>query len=193
MKILNVKIQSICPMLMHSDRTANPFDSFTKEIKKFTAKRKKTDEDLEQIAKLEWEAGLYYNSEKRNYYLPAALLFAMLFNSAKNFKQGPTLKKAVVIPNDGTFVFSDDKLTPKQLYKEGYIDLRSVRVGTSKVMRCRPIFKEWSSEFQLFLDDDQLNLDDFNHIVTNAGKYIGIGDFRPQYGRFEVINVTESK
>ena len=190
MKILNIKIQGICPMLMHSDRTANPFDSFTKEIKKFTAKRKKTDEDLEQIAKLEWEAGLYYDNETGKYFLPSALLFAMLYNSAKNFKQGPTLKQAIVIPENGSYVFPDDKLTPKQLYDHiEYIDLRSVRVSQSKVMRCRPIFKNWSSEFQLFLDDDKLNLDDFTHIANNAGKYIGIGDFRPQYGRFDVLEI----
>jgi len=190
MKILNIKIQGICPMLMHSDRTANPFDSFTKEIKKFTAKRKKTDEDLEQIAKLEWEAGLYYDNETGKYFLPSALLFAMLYNSAKNFKQGPTLKQAIVIPENGSYVFPYDKLTPKQLYDHiEYIDLRSVRVSQSKVMRCRPIFKNWSSEFQLFLDDDKLNLDDFTHIANNAGKYIGIGDFRPQYGRFDVLEI----
>ena len=64
MKTLTFEIESIVPLLMHDDKTANPLNDFTKKLKALTGKRKKTDEDLLAIAEVEWNASLYYENGK---------------------------------------------------------------------------------------------------------------------------------
>ena len=63
MKQLKVKITGVSPLLMHSDRFANPLDKATKAHKELTAKRKKTDADHEAIAKSEWLGSLYWRDD----------------------------------------------------------------------------------------------------------------------------------
>ena len=46
-------------MLHHSTRLVDPDDEFTSEIAKLTGKRKKTKDDRDEIARLEWYGGLY--------------------------------------------------------------------------------------------------------------------------------------
>ena len=50
--------------MMHNARLANPLDPLVQEIKKLTGKRKKTEDDLLQIARLEWEGGFYFNGQQ---------------------------------------------------------------------------------------------------------------------------------
>ena len=56
METLNVRITGTSPLMMHSDKFANPLLPETKAHKALTAKRKKTDEDHEAIAKSELAA-----------------------------------------------------------------------------------------------------------------------------------------
>lgn len=60
MKNLKVTWKGISPLIMHSCQCVNPLHSISKELKKYTSKKSKTDEDLEKIADLEWEAGAYW-------------------------------------------------------------------------------------------------------------------------------------
>lgn len=185
MNNVQFKITGNAGLLMHSDKTANPLNDFTKRLKAVTSKRKKTDEDIADIAKIEWEASLYY--ENGTYILPSQNIEATLLASAKMFKQGVLFKQAITMYDDATFTFQHSKLKPMELYEfKQYIDQRTVKVGQAKTMRCRPYFREWESIFTLFYDDAKLNREDVINIVKNAGMYVGIGDYRPKYGRFDV-------
>lgn len=186
MKTINVTIKGVAPMLMHSDRTANPLNYWAKQLKAVTSKRKKTDDDHAEISLIEFQASMYYE-EGKGYYIPAANIEACLLNSAKHFKLGTTIKQALIVPEDADFEFPDKKKDPVQLYTvDGYVDMRTVKVGTAKNVRTRPIFNEWECSFTAFLDTDKLNPNEFESIVQNAGRYVGLGDYRPRYGRFEV-------
>ena len=185
MKKLNYRIKGTAPLLMHSDKTANPLHPFTKKLKELTKKRNKTDEDLETIARVEFEAGCYYEGGK--YLMPSSVLDATFLASAKHFKQGVLWKQACIVPDDAIFEFKHQKTPPAQLFDvNGYTDIRTVKVGQAKTMRCRPIFHEWAFTCTVFLDEAKLNEAEVDNIVTNAGFYIGICDYRPRYGRFEV-------
>ncbi len=189
---LQISVEGISPLLMHSDKTANPFNEYTKKLKALTGKRKKTEDDLSAISQLEWEAGLYWNGN--NYFLPNSLIEATILASAKMFKMGPLVKQGVIVENDAIFEFADNKLKPTALYKlEEYIDLRSVRVNQSKVLRCRPLFKQWAASFNITTIDEKIDILNIKQIIENAGKYVGFGDFRPRYGRFVVTEFKELK
>ena len=187
MKTLIFEIESIVPLLMHDDKTANPLNDFTKKLKALTGKRKKTDEDHAAIAEVEWTASLYYENGK--YIIPTKVLEAALLASAKQFKKGTLLKQCVIVSDDLVLDFKDKNLTPEKLYKvAGYADMRTVKIGQAKTTRCRPLFNSWKGEFTVILDDEKLNAEEIEQIVSNAGKYVGLCDYRPRYGRFEVTN-----
>ena len=95
MDIVTIKLTGTAPILLHSDRLSNPLDSLTKEIKTYTGKRKKTDEDHAEIARLEWTGGMYYD-EKTGPYLPARNIKAMLISAAKKTKDGPKAKTGLI-------------------------------------------------------------------------------------------------
>ena len=61
MKKLHVTLKGLNTMMMHSPKTVNPLHPLALELKKYTSKRKKTEDDLQKISDLEWEAGLYYD------------------------------------------------------------------------------------------------------------------------------------
>ena len=60
-------------------------------------------------------------------------------------------------------------------------------------MRYRPRFDEWELDFRLIVNDDQIPTEIIRSILEHAGKHEGLGDYRPKYGRFEVIKFEEVK
>lgn len=187
MKTLVFQIESIVPLLMHDDKTANPLNEYTKKLKSLTGKRKKTDEDHAAIAEVEWNASLYY--ENGNYIIPTKVIEATLLASAKQFKKGTLLKQCVIVADDMVLEFKDNNLKPEKLYKKlEYVDMRTVKIGQAKTTRCRPKFDNWKGEFTVILDEEKLNAEEIEQIVNNAGKYVGMCDYRPRYGRFQVTN-----
>ena len=99
MEKLMLKITGTAPLLMHSDRFANPLDKLTKAHKELTAKRKKTDEDHSAIAKSEFIGGCYWNKES-GFYIPAQNLDSCLIAGAKLQKLGVKFKQGVQVLED---------------------------------------------------------------------------------------------
>lgn len=67
------------------------------------------------------------------------------------------------------------------------IDSRPVRIQKARILRRRPLLKEWSLEFEIsVLDEDLLPKEVLNSILITAGQSVGIGDYRPRFGRFIV-------
>ena len=64
--------------------------------------------------------------------------------------------------------------------------LRGVNVGGRKVMRARPLFLRWGCSFTLGYMEDLIDAQDVRRIVEHAGRVVGIGTYRPRFGRFEV-------
>lgn len=189
MKTLRYEITGSAPLLMHSDVTANPLHPFTKKLKELTKKRNKTDEDFEAIARVEFEAGCYWTKES-GYYIPSAVLDAAFLGSSKHFKQGVLFKQACLVPDDAKFIFKHKAIEPSELFNlSQYVDLRTVKVGQAKTTRCRPVFREWSLDCEIILDEAKLNGAEVDNIVINAGLYIGLCDYRPRYGRFTVKKI----
>ena len=67
------------------------------------------------------------------------------------------------------------------------------RGGTRRVMKCFPQIKEWAGDVIFYILDDTITEEVFKYHLEQAGKFIGIGRFRPRnngfYGRFDVDNV----
>ncbi len=183
MRQLKVRITGRSPLLMHSDRFANPLDPATKAHKELTGKRKKTDADHEAIAKSEWMGSLYHNAELGPY-IPGQNIDASLQEAAKLQKLGKRFKQAVtVVENEVQLQYKGPRDKDK-LFAAGFIDVRGVKVSTAKLMRCRPKFNEWSAEFTVAFNEEVLNAEEIHKALNDAGSLIGLCDYRPRYGKF---------
>lgn len=74
-----------------------------------------------------------------------------------------------------------------------YLDSRRVQIQRSGITRIRPAMKAgWTAEmdFQILLPeyiDEHL----FYDVLATAGRLVGVGDFRPTFGRFNVTSFTK--
>jgi hypothetical protein len=60
-------------------------------------------------------------------------------------------------------------------------------VRGSRIPRARPRFDEWALEFRIVnLDPGLLRRDVIHRILVDAGRFHGLGDFRPEFGLFKV-------
>ena len=92
MRKLRITWKSSTPLIMHSCKCVNPLHPISIEMKKYTSKRNKTEEDLKKISDLEWEAGAYWKDDI-GLYIPAENVEATIINGAKAFKKGADIKK----------------------------------------------------------------------------------------------------
>lgn len=183
---LKIEIESIGPMLMHSATFADPLDVRTQAHKSLTSKRKKTEEDQRAIAKSEFLSSLYYD-EKTGVFIPGINVESCIFEAAKLRKLGKVAKRAILVSEDQIKVIYKGPKDPLDLWQSPeFVDARAVKVSTSKIIRYRPKFNEWSARFQLNYNPEQINREDILDVLRDAGSLIGIGDFRPRFGKFEV-------
>ena len=74
------------------------------------------------------------------------------------------------------------------------VDTRAVRIPSTggRILAHRPMFDDWQLSFEVELDEQIIGEKIFRQVVDDAGKRIGLGDFRPAckgpYGKFVVIS-----
>lgn len=189
MKTLKITLKGTTPLLMHSCDGVNPLHPITREMKKYTSKRTKTDEDLAIISDLEWESGLYYDNTI-GVYMPAENIEASFIEGAKATKKGKDLRKYcnildIRVPLDYGCVKAKDELKTDMRFR----DVRAVNVMRAKVMRTRPRFDSWKISFNYTYDETKIDLDTIKNAIEYAGSYVGMCDNRPKYGKF--VSVIE--
>ncbi len=84
-------------------------------------------------------------------------------------------------------VFITPELIPHDKQK-WVVDKRRVVIGKASIMRRRPMFTGWSLKFVIDVINPEIDLEVLRKILDYAGKFIGIGDQRPKYGRFTVTD-----
>lgn len=179
------KLEGVCPLLMHNGQLADPLNKHTKSIKEVSSKRKKTDEDFEELARREWLGGLYLNEDDK-LILPADLLLASLIGGAKKSKLGKQFAPAVFIDKDPLLKIGDSR-PARELWEDGrYVDTRGVKVSMSRVMRTRPRFDKWSLTVDCLINPTIVDPPTVLRAWEDAGQMIGLGDYRPRFGRFNV-------
>lgn len=184
-----VRIEGACPLLLHSPKLANPLDPLTKEMKKITAKRKKTDADYEMMSKLEYLGGLYENDE--GIQIPSTVIEGCIRSGATISRKGKDVQSSLsVYPIDVPLIYDGPK-TGEALFRSGkFIDVRGVKVKNSRIMRTRPRFNNWALEFEIIIDDDTISKEDVFTFLEDGGRKKGICDFRPVFGRFTVASIS---
>lgn len=186
MDTITIRIKGKSPLLMQAETLANPLHELTKEHKKVSSKKKKSEDDYLWLMQSEWSAGMYHD-EDMGPYIPALNMEGCIAESAKIIRLGKTVKQAVQVLNDKAKLEYDGPRDKKKMWASNkFADVRGVNVAGKKIMRCRSIFLNWSAEFQIAYMEDVLDRADLVRITEEAGRRIGIGTYRPRFGRFDV-------
>ena len=145
--------------------------------------------------RMEWKQSLYV-TDKGQIYQPSTHFELAMVKAGTNFKvtgkRGKSYKdlvSAAVVIDPEKILFGMD--APEELDtdadKDLYLDMRPVVIQRARIVRLRPAFKPgWTLEFVINVIDDELPSGILQDILTLAGKAVGIGDYRPKFGRFLV-------
>lgn len=130
---------------------------------------------------------LNYFDEQIGCYMPSAQIEASMREAAKNFKQGKSNYKTVIM----SCVFCETDKIPlnKQTYDE--IDSRFARIQRQGIVKCRPRYNDWELSFNLLYDESRIKPHILKAILEEAGKIKAVGDYRPKFGRFQVLEFNE--
>lgn len=182
------KLSSSAPILLHNGQTADPLNKWSRAIKKISSKRDKTDADYEEMARLEFMAGLYMNEDGP--ILPANMIDAMIVAGAKKSKEGPLAKSGCFCLDHARLEYEGPRSVEALLADDRFHFSAIVKVGMARVSRMRPIFREWSALLTLNIEETTINATRVEEWLRVAGTQVGLGDWRPQYGRFTVEKVN---
>lgn len=156
-------------------------------MKKITSKRVKTDADYEEMSRIEFMAGLYMS--KDGPVIPSKCFNAMTIAAAKKSKEGQSAKSAVFCDNYAVLEYDGPRADDELFQRDEFRSTEKVRVGMSSVQRTRPVFNKWTCIVTFNIDSALVNPSRLDEWMVVAGTQIGLGDWRPQYGRFSVERV----
>jgi len=182
-------IKGVSPLLMHNSQLADPLNDLARAIKKISANRKKTDADYGEMSRLEWMGGLYLNESGR-VIVPGDCIKAMLVDAAKKKKLGKAFKPSVFCFEDSELEYDGPKNIDK-LWADGkFIKKAVVKIGMARIVRTRPMFRDWSLTFEIQYLPSEINPEQVQEAVVTSGRLIGLCDWRPVHGRFEVVETA---
>lgn len=192
MQQITLALVGLKPMLQHNGRLANPLDGYTRALKTISGRRRKTDSDIVEMMQIE-ARGSAYETEDGLLGIPTAAVWRCIQQAATAFKLGKDIERGLL---------ADDVVEPitingqtwsvdKYLEREDAIDFRSVRISSSRTMRARVrVPRDWSSTHTMELDEEVIDLRNLQPVFERAGRYIGLGDWRPRFGTFALEIVT---
>lgn len=182
---IKVKIQGRTPLLVHAFNDAAA-EAATNGTRLTTQKDYGTPRE-------QCEAVLYRSANTREPIIPQPNLLRCVIDAGKFHKAGRskvTTQKSSLIPA----AVSLDEVEYPILHKDDWkVDTRAVRIPATggRILRHRPCFDDWALEFEIELDEEMMTEKTLRSIVDDAGRKIGLGDFRPDtkgpFGKFDVV------
>jgi len=177
MQTFRARIEGLSPLLMHR---------FSEEAEKAVEEQIKTKKADHGTPEEEAERAAYridgLNSEL---YLPGEAVYQSLVKAGVGFAvpgaRGKTYKDSV----KGMVVIQPECIP---LGTDEYVlDSRRVRIQRGTCMRKRPRLDQWAAEFEvMILDEEALPPATLLAILQRAGQMVGVLDYRPRFGRFQV-------
>jgi len=170
----NVHVKGLVPLL------------FNKYPEEGTQKARPT--KARPTAEQEVEASLY-RLEDGSLYQPAEHFVGAIIKAGTTFsmKGKTTFKDAM---KGGIFI---EPMRIPHLIQNYVVDARPVVIQRARIIKHRARLENWELKFTLLCVDERVTDEDMRAIFAYAGQFIGVGDYRPRYGRFEVISMEKTK
>ena len=185
MQNATIRFTGTMAMLMHCDKLANPVDVATIKHGELTKVKPKTLEIHEAIMHSQFINSLYLN-DKNRVVMPAQNIRKCLIEGARFHKRGKDIERGVIFLSEyGSFEYDGPKDPEKMWESKAFSDIRSVVIGRKKVMTCRPRFNDWACQIEIVYDPSLIDKTALVIALTKAGDVVGLGDYRPLFGRFK--------
>ena len=188
MKKLHFTITGDAPLLMHNGRLASQDDPYARAMKEISGKRKKTDADYEEMARLEFLGGLYLD-ENEEPCIPSHVFEACIIGrggAARKERMGKESAASFWVLEDTPLQYDGPREPAKLWESKKFVFQALVKVQSSRVMRTRPIFKDWSADVGVEFNSELIDEESVRRWVEVAGEQVGLMDWRPRFGRFSV-------
>ena len=171
---VQVVIEGASDLLFHR-WNCESVDAKSKAAK--NSKAKKTD-DLESYV---------WRDEKGDICLPGEYLRQSIIHAAK-FRQDPRSPRKSAMDLFKAGIVSLTQVASFGTDTWDYLDTRRVMIQRNGINRTRPAMKVgWKATFILqVLTPEYIDTSFLNEVISMAGRLIGVGDFRPTYGRFNI-------
>lgn len=172
--IATVTIEGTAPLLFHRWSV----DGIAAKAKAAKGSNAKKEDDVENY--------IYRNAEGI-ICLPSEYVRMSLIGAAK-FRQDPRSPRKSAMDLFKAGVIGLDELCPLGSTKWDFIDRRRVMIQRNGITRQRPGMNPgWKATVPLMVNLPEYIQPTFlNEVLQMAGRLIGVGDFRPTFGRFAV-------
>ena len=188
---LQFKIKGDAPLLVHSGVLADTLSPQAQAVKEISSKKNKTEDDLHELSRREWRGSLYTDQDDKPC-IPTEVLDACIKSGAKVNRLGKQIEAGAFVLGETVPIEYNGPKSPDDMWEDGRFTHKSgVKVGQARVIRTRPIFRNWGLTFTVQSADDVIDKQQVVDAVTNAGRLKGLCDWRPKYGRFSVEEVEE--
>lgn len=179
MEKIKVTIEGITPILFNRFRDV--------EIEGKSKKR------TGAMAEKEIEDKLYLD-EKGKTQLPSVYIKNSITEAGKQFKiigKGKsTYSKIVASTVDIEPFYIEMDVKKYEVFRISAVN----PMTKGRMMTERPKYTSWKTSFQIILNDPAVPVSVINEILEHAGKYVGVGDWRPEKkGMFGKFMITEFK
>lgn len=169
-----IELEGVCPMLFH--RWNNESVAAKARAKK-GSQEKKTD-DTESFM---------WKDEKGFVCVPGEYVRQAVIHASK-YEQDPRSPRKSLMDLMKAALVSLTELASLGVKEPDFMDMRRVVIQRSSVTRSRPAMRAgWKAKFILMVNlPEYIPPQRLNHIIQQAGRLGGLGDFRPSFGRFQV-------
>lgn len=194
MESLKIRLEGVAPLLVNSNCTVDPLNEYTQKIAEITGKgtKKMTLDDHAEVYRLKWHASLYYD-EAIGPYIPSDNIIRCIRDGAAAVRKGKDVYRAVTVLQDKNPIKYKGPRDKDELYKNrDFVFIKQAKLnGKSTIMTCRPIFNDWSIEFDVLFNQSIINKKELITAISTAGTIEGIGTWRPRFGRFTSTVIGE--
>lgn len=191
-KTLKFRITGTAPLLMHNGDLADYRYKWTKAIKKISGKRNKSEEDHEEMARLEWCGGLYLKDGTPC--IPGFVLESAIVGPggpARKVRKGKQAAAGVMVVADFPLEYDGPK-DIEELWESKEFEFRwRVRIKGSRIIRTRPMFRDWTVTVEVKVNPVLVDPEDIVSWMKVLGEEVGIMDWRPKFGRFKIESWEE--
>ena len=173
--IVNVTIEGSADFLFH--RWNN--EAVAEKAASAKGSKAKKSDDLETYV---------YRTEKGHLAVPGEYLRQSVINAAK-FRQDPRSPRKSAMDLYKAGIVSLTNLSSLGVKDWDYVDARRVTIQRAGITRTRPAMKAgYRVDFQMMINlPEYIDPTALREGIEQAGRLIGIGDFRPTFGRFGIV------
>ena len=211
-------VSGLSPLLQSNPRHHHPSDPINKITAPVRSKRMKSEDDHVALARLGFLTSAHWSRENltdgveidgngnvlfdgfSDPFLPADMFRASVEESSKALKNkmGSAFKRGVQVLDDAPLVYDGPKDCNGMWDAGMYRNDGGSRNGGALIWITRVcIPRGWQASFKLMCDTSQVELAVLESMIQGAGRYIGIGSWRPanggRFGRFTLESFEASE